>query len=404
MYVQRIAEWLVGSGWDVRMATTVAHDLEYFWDAGYRRVAAPRDEDVSGVQVQRLPIRHWPGGGITFGAVRRAMGEATRFVNVPGPFRLASRHFPRLPGLQSGLLDDGVPDLIIATNLGLEGLAVQALGVARQLSVPLVLVPFAHLGEGASSDARRYVSMPHHRELLAAASLVLTMTDLERQFAIDCGANPSTVVTVGAGVTLEDVTGGDGRRVKLAVGLRSFLVGSIGALADDKGSCDLIEAARILREDGVPIELVLAGPALGSFERWLRGMGANGWPWLHLPGVIDEKAKRDLLDAMDVFALPSRTESFGIVFLEAWANRKPVVAAGVGAVREVVRDRVDGILVPFGDTQAIAAALRYLFESQTERHRLGSAGYEKTRSRFTWTRVLSRVERAFSDVLGIAVC
>ena len=55
--------------------------------------------------------------------------------------------------------------------------------------------------------------------------------------------------------------------------------------------------------------------------------------------------------------MPSRTDSFGIVFLEAWANALPVVAADAGGVPEVVRHEETGLLVPFGDLNRLSAAL-----------------------------------------------
>ncbi len=55
--------------------------------------------------------------------------------------------------------------------------------------------------------------------------------------------------------------------------------------------------------------------------------------------------------------MPSRTDSFGIVFLEAWANGLPVVAADAGGVPEVVRHEQTGLLVPFGDLDRLSQSI-----------------------------------------------
>ena len=113
--------------------------------------------------------------------------------------------------------------------------------------------------------------------------------------------------------------------------------------------------------------------------------------------------KEMLFRAADVFALPSRTESFGIVYLEAWAHALPVIGARAGAVTEVIRDEIDGLLVQYGDSRAIADALLRLNQSPSWARSLGNAGYEKIGRCFTWDAVLERIGMAFERVLGIEV-
>ena len=64
-----------------------------------------------------------------------------------------------------------------------------------------------------------------------------------------------------------------------------------------------------------------------------------------------------MLAAADVFAMPSRTDSFGIVYLEAWLYRLPVIAARTWGMSDVVRNGEDGLLVPFGDVSVLAQTL-----------------------------------------------
>ncbi|MFN8515884.1 MAG: glycosyltransferase [Chloroflexia bacterium] len=59
-----------------------------------------------------------------------------------------------------------------------------------------------------------------------------------------------------------------------------------------------------------------------------------------------------MLAAASIFALPSRTDSFGITFLEAWCNGVPVIGARAGSIPDVIDDGEDELLVPFGDVPA----------------------------------------------------
>jgi glycosyltransferase involved in cell wall biosynthesis len=82
--------------------------------------------------------------------------------------------------------------------------------------------------------------------------------------------------------------------------------------------------------------------------------------------------------------MPSRTDSFGIVFLEAWANGLPVVAAAAGGVPEVVRDGETGLLVPFGDLDRLSRALATLLSDPVLARSLGAAGRAMVESGYTW--------------------
>jgi glycogen synthase len=398
-FVQEISERFVVDGHDVHVLTSDAFDLEYFWDRRRRAIDAPASEMIGGVHVGRVPVRHLPGSSIIFRGGRRLMGEAALSPMPAAPFRWVAAHQPWLPEL-SAAIDREHSDLIHATNLSLEGLATTAQRAARGAGVPFVLTPFVHLGGSNDRVARRYVSMPHQRELIRRADAVLTMTPSEARFAVETGADAARVHIVGAGVNLEEVSGGDGEAFRHKHRLNGLLVGSIGALAPEKGTIDLVRAVSALRGQGHSVELVLAGAALSSFERWYTALDRREREGIHLLGTIDAGEKRDMLAAIDIFALPSRTESFGIVYLEAWANGKPVIAADTGAVPDLVIDGVNGVLVPFGDDRAIAQSIVELAADGSVRDRLGTNGCQLVHSQHTWNLVFDRVRLAYERVLG----
>jgi glycosyltransferase involved in cell wall biosynthesis len=121
---------------------------------------------------------------------------------------------------------------------------------------------------------------------------------------------------------------------------------------------------------------------------------------IHVLGVIDPEDKRDMLAAMDILALPSSTESFGIFYLEGWANLKPVIAADARAVRELVRDGENGLVVPFGASPRVAQAILDLLRDTSLARSLARAGYDLAMSTYTWPRVLERVKHAYSIAMG----
>jgi glycosyltransferase involved in cell wall biosynthesis len=115
-------------------------------------------------------------------------------------------------------------------------------------------------------------------------------------------------------------------------------------------------------------------------------------------GVLDTEQKRDFFAGLDVFALPSRADSFGIVLLEAWANGVPNVGYRAGGVAGVIRDETDGLLVRCGDVGGFAAALLRLAGDAILRRRLGQNGWERTRSDFDWDVKCALVRRVYEQV------
>jgi hypothetical protein len=114
-----------------------------------------------------------------------------------------------------------------------------------------------------------------------------------------------------------------------------------------------------------------------------------------MTGRFPDQDKAALFDALDVFAMPSLAESFGIVYLEAWMCRKPVIASRLGATEFVIDDGVDGDLVSPGDAGELAAAIVRLLGDRDRRQRFGAPGYAKTLARFTWDRVTDAVEHLY---------
>ena len=70
-------------------------------------------------------------------------------------------------------------------------------------------------------------------------------------------------------------------------------------------------------------------------------------------GVLDPKQKKDFFAGLDLFVLPSRSDSFGLVLLEAWANGVPNIGYRAGGIADVIRHEQDGLLVPCGDIASL---------------------------------------------------
>jgi phosphatidylinositol alpha-mannosyltransferase len=168
----------------------------------------------------------------------------------------------------------------------------------------------------------------------------------------------------------------------------------VGQAVERKGLPVLLRAFEALR-DHIPCELTLIGPTPAELEPLLldgRGVRALG--------KIHDADKLAELERADVLCAPSLGgESFGMVLTEAFAAGTPVVGSDIAGYREVVRNGIDGVLVPRGDAQSLAETLRDLWHEPVKLRSMAVAGAEGA-ERFAWPRVAGQVLEAYEDAVA----
>jgi glycogen synthase len=402
-YVRELSERFAADGHTVTVLTTDAWDLEYFWNPAARRVDAPPEERVNGVRVLRFPVRHYPASSLGYRALRRAMAEWSRLPAAPGreaALRWGGRFAPWMPTLHAWTRAHASEfDLIHAANISIESTVLAGAAAARRARIPLVITPFVHLGPPGDTRIVRYYAMPHQLRLLRDAGATIVQTEQERAFLAARSVPDTRLHRIGVGVHLRDVTGGDAERARSAFDLRGPIVYFSGTAAADKGTYDLVAAMRRLWADGSDATLVLTGPMLSDVRTYFDTLTDAERARIRPLGFVSKETQADVLAVADVLALPSRTDSFGIVFLDAWANGIPVVGANAGGIPGVVSDGVDGLLVPFGDVTALAGALRRLLDDPALRRRMGRAGRAKVLAHYTWEQIVASVADIYGTLL-----
>lgn len=364
----QFATRLAGRGHDVRVLCAWPNEKEeerYPID-GYGPVV--RDDhrvfrDEHGVEV--VQVR--PRGGILGGAA-----DATTLVDLMRP----------------EVLRDNVRDRQIIHNVGREYLG-SSLDVAEEVDLPAVLTPLAHPGQFHGGDS------PTDLARYRRASAITTMTDWERDWYIGQGIAPGRVVTTGMGPNA--VRSADGRAWRRSSGIPADapIVLYIGRKERYKGYIQLLDATELVWRRHPETRFVFIGIAgfYSTFfddfvrytdERIIRLEGASG------------EVKSAALDACDVFAMPSRHETFGLGYLEAWLHRKPVIGCDIPPMREVIGEH--GLLVPQRPAE-LAEAICRLIEDPALRRAMGEGGQAKVVARWDWDRVIDHVEAAYGRAL-----
>jgi glycosyltransferase involved in cell wall biosynthesis len=234
--------------------------------------------------------------------------------------------------------------------------------------------------------------------LAHSADRLFVQTEGEHQAFLDRGIPAQRLILQGMGLDRDCCTGGDRirARAKWDIAANEVVIGHLANNSREKGSVDLLRAAERAWRQGGRFVVVLAGPEMPNFQTFWRGHRPSGRV-LRL-GVLDGRQKRDFFASIDIFALPSRSDSFGLVLIEAWANGVPNIGYRAGGIGWVIRDEKDGLLVRCGDISGLAAAILRLCRDARLRHFLGLAGLERTRSEFEWTAKFELVRQVYREV------
>jgi sugar transferase (PEP-CTERM/EpsH1 system associated) len=213
------------------------------------------------------------------------------------------------------------------------------------------------------------------------------------------GIPPAQLAVIPNGIPLEDFhpAGRSKARADLGIPLRAVVVGTVGRLQPVKGTSYLLEAWALLASDHPDAILLLVGggPQQAALERMSRRLGISE----RVRFLGDRADVPDLLRGMDVFALPSIWEGMPNAALEAMAVGLPVVATAVGGTAEVVVDGVTGLLVPPGNSDALAQSITCLLCDPALRHKMGQAGRERVVKHFSVGRMVEQTERLYEQLL-----
>ncbi len=388
-HLHELSARLVADGHQVTVITTDALDFEIFWDPSRRRISQLHDHH-EGVEIRRFPVCHLPFPHLGYPAWRRLLWTLSHIPPVPVTIldRLA-RHTPAVPDLWRWLsITDETFDLVAGMTICFEPFSSLGLAFARRRGVPFVAYPLTHLGAGPApgqDTLSRFYTMRHQVATVVQSDGVVAQTETERDFYVARGLPTERAVVGGPGVDLAQLAGGDGTRFRQQHGITGPLVAIIGSMSYDKGTVHTVEAVRQLWRQGADLDLVLVGAELSPFARYLETLPAADRTRLRVFGPVDDATKRDLLAAMDMLVMPSRTDSFGIAYLEAWYYRKPVIGTRVWGIDRVIEDGHDGRLVRFGDVEALAATIAALLADPAQRHHMGEAGRYKLEQNHTWS-------------------
>ncbi len=291
------------------------------------------------------------------------------------------------------------PHIVHSRNWG----AIEAIPAARLARVPVAI----HSEHGYEVEI--LAGLPRRQRLLrrvtyAMADAVFTVTsDLRSYHARQAWVSDEQIRVIPNGVdTRRFAPRPEQRRdarERLGLPANSFVIGTVGRMVPIKDHPTLLRAAELLAGRGVDACIVLAGsgPELARNQQWVESSATLAGRVRFLGGCDNIP---DVLNALDVFVLPSLREGMSNTLLEAMASGLPVVATRVGGNPELVDDDSSGWLFSPGDAAGLAVRLERLAHDAELRRRFGAAARERAVAQFSLERMVTNYRKLYLELAG----
>ncbi len=253
----------------------------------------------------------------------------------------------------------------------------------RRAGVPHVVSRAAPLVGDAMPVMRKVLFAAVDTWTLHACSGIVTVSEMsKKRMRASQFIRGGRIAVIPNGVQVRSIASADRVAARHALGVddAAVLVGGVGRLVAGKQFDRLLHAVtRLQRLAGPPLVVVLVGdgPERPHLERLARELDVR----LLLPGFLDDP--HPTLAGCDVAVLPSRAEGLPLVVLESMALGVATIATRVGGIPELIQDGDSGLLVPVGETAALAAALQRLRTDRATRRRLGEAAARRVKAHFS---------------------
>lgn len=290
-----------------------------------------------------------------------------------------------LPQLESFFPD---PDIVHCGRIGREPLALASLTYAKKKGVPFVFTPYHH---------PRWVGWRYqvYLDIYKSADTVMTLTHEEKKLLEGLDVPPEKIAVTGMGPLVDTNASPDNFRRKHGFG-KSPIVLFVGQQYEYKGVANLLEAATQIIAENSDVIFVFVGPET-SFSAKVHAKFEH--PQIRNLGRVSFEEKNEAYAACDIFCLPSEQESFGGVYLEAWAFKKPVIGVSIPATREVISNGADGFVAE-KNARSLKENILTLLDNPELRQSFGENGFKKLEEKFNWTALTRQTTEIYEGLLS----
>lgn len=243
-----------------------------------------------------------------------------------------------------------------------------------------------------------------HRWLYGRVNHLVALTEIhKRNLLAQLPVKETAVAVIPNAVDLQKFTPqrrDEALRLSFLQNPNELLLGVVSRIDKGKGLLEVIDAASKLKLDEIPFRMIIVGKetigeegTLAVLEAEIKRLGLENEVLL-----IGHRADIDtIMASIDVLVMPSPSETFGRVLIEAMASGAAVIASAGGGVPDIIRDGEDGLLVPPLDAEGLADAMIRISRNQELRQRLAENGLRAARDRYDQ----SKLDQKLYGILGL---
>lgn len=235
---------------------------------------------------------------------------------------------------------------------------------------------------------------------IKASDHYIANTLYEKDFLIQQGMPGEKITVAGAATDILEhsatITNSNDVKTELGMDANKKIILCISRQEAFKGLPVLLDAFKQLQNENSC--LVIAG-AKGTYSENLQ-QAVDAIPNLFVYTDISQQMKCNLLQLADAVVLPSKEESFGVVFLEAWSFKKPVIGARIGAIASLVKEYEDGYLFTPDNAEELALRIKEVIADNTKNKLMGEAGYAKVQQHYTWDNITAIFRAAYIKAIA----
>lgn len=392
--VKELSEKLVRLGEDVTVFTSNISNAEELDDFKPKKSSLPNQEIINGVNIRRFNI-NYRTGRLLFYTLPKIRGgyRLTKFI-----FREtfdALKNGPFIPKVIFKIIKFK-PDIVMVLNMhGAQSLFCY---LSKKIGkFKLVLIPCFHTNY-------KWVQYPMIYKIMKIANRIIVFTEFEKNYLVNKGIEGDKISIIGIGIAPERYRKNTAEdNFKKRYNIKNVpIVAFVGRNVNGKGIDTLIDAIDIIWKFIPEAVLIIAGTrsTYSKFiEEKINSLDDSEKNKIIIINDFEEKDKNNIFSICDVFAMPSNSESFGIVYLEAWIHGKPVIACKNSAPATIIEDGKDGLLVSYGAKNELASAIIKLLKNKDMRNKFGENGKKKVLDNYTWDVIGKKIRDEYKRIL-----
>ncbi len=286
-------------------------------------------------------------------------------------------------------------DLVFVQTIGPVGMS--AIKAGRKLKKPVVAFAHSIEWELTTRSVKRFRWFTNigtkwiaRRFYNRCDLLIVPSIEVEEKYKRNRIHTEKKVVHLGTDT--EKFMPGDIEEAKKRLGINPylFIIGFSGRIGREKDLITLYRAFRRVEKKHFNTRLLIVGKGIRELEEMFSSMKS-----IMLPGSVNNI--QDYLQAMDVFVLPSLTETSSLATMEAMACGLPVVTTPVGFVKEYIAEKRNGMFFPFKNSLVLSMKLEMLLENPELRKELGSKARKTIVENFRWDQTIGSIREILRD-------